>query len=82
MGSYKYCDCESPLSKPTPLEDLIEGQICTSCGNILKNTISIEKWLVELFEEVSKLQGKVERQSKAISRLREHLKIKKRRNLK
>ena len=79
MGAYKYCDCNAPLSKPTPREDLLEGQICTSCGNIYKGHMRIEEWLVELYEEVGELQGKVERQRKAISRLREHLRTKRRR---
>lgn len=57
MGAFKYCiECDHPLSKPTPREDLIDGQVCPGCGKVEKDYMTIAEWIVEAFEEIELLK--------------------------
>ncbi|MCK5610394.1 hypothetical protein KAR91_51450 [Candidatus Pacearchaeota archaeon] len=57
MGAFKYCPkCEYPLDKPTPREDLIDGQEYPSCDNVEKGCMTPEEWIVDLFDELEELR--------------------------
>ena len=57
MGAFRYCrKCESPLGKPSPLEDLIEGQGCPNCDTCQPNIYTKEEWIIEAFDEIEKLK--------------------------
>lgn len=54
---YKYCEnskCPgNGLVKPTIREDLLEGgQICPVCDTVQSQHMTVEEWLVELYESV------------------------------
>jgi len=53
--TYRYCDnkeCDMPLPKPTPREDLLEGgSICPHCETIQDPVLTLAEWFVELYEE-------------------------------
>ena len=51
MSAFRYCeDCEHPLEKPTPREDLFDGQNCPSCGALQSRYMSEAEWIVDLWE--------------------------------
>ena len=63
MGAFRYCinrkcndgDCRA-LSRPTPQEDLIEGQKCPDCDTEQPRIYSTEEWIVEAFDEIEALK--------------------------
>jgi len=60
MSAFRYCEeCDTGMDKPTPLQDLIEGQACPACGHLHFNFFSRDEWIVDLFDELAELRSDV-----------------------
>ncbi len=59
MSAFRYCeneDCSAAMDKPTPYEDLIEGQKCLQCGKLHFNHFTMKDWIIDLHYEIQELK--------------------------
>lgn len=59
MGAFRYCGCGAGLDKPTPRDDLTFGQVCGQCGRNQPQYMTVEEWVIDLFDELTDLKSKL-----------------------
>lgn len=55
---YRYCfSCDQAMEEPSASEDLVDGQVCTACGEFQRQDKTIEQWIVDLDSRLKEIEG-------------------------
>ena len=46
------------MGKPTPREDMIDGQICPLCGHSHMHHLSEMEWIIDLWDDLQEIKNK------------------------
>lgn len=56
--AYRYCfNCDESIEKPSAREDLVDGQVCKACGEIQRQDMTIEEWIIDLEGRLEEIEG-------------------------